>query len=277
MFFSVFQPTKVINSLALYGIFQHFCVLKNCKYLQKMSHPIYFVSLGPGDAELITLKSLHALLQADIIYCPSTVREPDKILSRAATLLHKLGIKGDIHLFSLPMSKDRTKAIKIYRQLFEEMRLEQKAGKRLAVAVEGDAGIYASVHYVLDLLEENGIPVEQLPGIPSFIAAEAAAKLHLISQKERLVIIPGNITSDELDMYLSHHHVPVIMKLSQCADIVQDYMESHPQYSYHYFENISTAEEYHSSHQAELKRRVFPYFSLMIIFNEQTRKDDSAK
>nr|MDC1727438.1 precorrin-2 C(20)-methyltransferase [Phocaeicola vulgatus] len=113
--------------------------------------------------------------------------------------------------------------------------------------------------------------------IPSFIAAEAAAKLHLISQKERLVIIPGNITSDELDMYLSHHHVPVIMKLSQCADIVQDYMESHPQYSYHYFENISTAEEYHSSHQAELKRRVFPYFSLMIIFNEQTRKDDSAK
>lgn len=207
----------------------------------------------------------------------STVREPDKILSRAATLLHKLGIKGDIHLFSLPMSKDRTKAIKVYRQLFEEMRLEQKAGKRLAVAVEGDAGIYASVHYVLDLLEENGIPVEQLPGIPSFIAAEAAAKLHLISQKERLVIIPGNITSDELDMYLSHHHVPVIMKLSQCADIVQDYMESHPQYSYHYFENISTAEEYHSSHQAELKRRVFPYFSLMIIFNEQTRKDDSAK
>lgn len=64
------------------------------------------------------------------------------------------------------------------------MRLEQKAGKRLAVAVEGDAGIYASVHYVLDLLEENGIPVEQLPGIPSFIAAEAAAKLHLISQKK---------------------------------------------------------------------------------------------
>ena len=56
------------------------------------------------------------------------------------------------------MSKDRTKAIKVYRQLFEKMRLEQKAGKRLAVAVEGDAGIYASVHYVLDLLEENGIP-----------------------------------------------------------------------------------------------------------------------
>ena len=155
-----------------------------------MSRPIYFVSLGPGDAELITLKSLHALQQAHIIYCPSTVREPDKILSRAATLLHKLGIKGDIHLFSLPMSKDRTKAIKVYRQLFEEMRLEQKAGKRLAVAVEGDSGIYASVHYVLDLLEENGIPVEQLPGIPSFIAAEAAACGKVALDEGYIVVIP---------------------------------------------------------------------------------------
>ena len=120
-----------------------------------MSHPIYFVSLGPGDAELITLKSLHALQQADIIYCPSTVREPDKILSRAATLLHKLDIKGDIHLFSLPMSKDRTKAIKVYRQLFVKMSLEQNEGKRMPEAVEGEAGIYDSVHYVLTHIEES--------------------------------------------------------------------------------------------------------------------------
>ena len=40
---------------------------------------------------------------------------------------------------------------------------------------------------------------------------------HLISQKERLVIIPGNITSDELDMYLSHHHVPCLLYTSRCV------------------------------------------------------------
>lgn len=224
-----------------------------------MSHPIYFVSLGPGDAELITLKSLHALQQADIIYCPSTVREPDKILSRAATLLHKLGIKGDIHLFSLPMSKDRTKAIKVYRQLFEEMRLEQKAGKRLAVAVEGDAGIYASVHYVLDLLEENGIPVEQLPGIPSFIAAEAAA--NYISSAKRKT---GHYSGQYYFGRTGH-----VSKPSSCAgyhEIISMCRHSKglhgvpPPIQLSLFENISTAEEYHSSHQAELKRRVFPYF-----------------
>ena len=32
-----------------------------------MNHPIHFVTLGPGDPELITLKVLKTLLTADII------------------------------------------------------------------------------------------------------------------------------------------------------------------------------------------------------------------
>lgn len=242
-----------------------------------MSHPIRFVSLGPGDAELITLKSLYALRQADIVYCPSTIMKTGQSISRAAALLHELGIKDSIRLFSLPMNKDRSHAMAVYRNIFQEIQQEQQTGKRIVVAVEGDAGIYASIHYVMDLLKESGTPVEQFPGIPSFIAAGAAAKLHLISQKERLVIIPGNVTSDELDRYLNYYHVPVIMKLSQCANTVRNYMESHPEYSYHYFENVSTAEEYHSCHREELKEKVFPYFSLMIILNEQVRKDGSPR
>lgn len=238
-----------------------------------MSHPVRFVSLGPGDAELITLKSLHALQQADIVYYPSTVMKTGKKTSRAATLLRELGIWESIRPFSLPMSKDRTQAMAVYRTAFQEIQQEQQAGKRIAVAVEGDASIYASIHYVLDFLEESGAPVEQLPGIPSFIAASAAAKLHLISQGERLVVIPGNVTSDELDTYLNHHHVPVIMKLSQCADTVRNYMKCHPEYGYHYFENVSTAGEYHSYCREELKEKKFPYFSLMIILNEQARSD----
>ena len=31
-----------------------------------MNHPIHFVSLGPGDPELITLKGLNTLQKADI-------------------------------------------------------------------------------------------------------------------------------------------------------------------------------------------------------------------
>lgn len=189
-------------------------------------------------------------------------------MSRAAGLLHELGIEKSIRLFSLPMSKDRTEAMKVYRQIFQEIQQEQAAGKQIAVAVEGDAGIYASIHYVLDFLKDDGVPVEQLPGIPSFIASGAAAQLHLISQEERLVVIPGNVTSEELDRYLGSKHVPVIMKLSHCADVVRSYMQLHPEYSYHYFENVSTDKEYHSCNAEELEDKEFPYFSLMVILNK---------
>lgn len=242
-----------------------------------MSYPVRFVSLGPGDAELITLKSLRALQEADVIFCPSTQTGNGSITSRAATLLEELGIKDAVRLFALPMSKDRTKALQVYKDVLSEIIREYEAGKNIAVAVEGDAGIYASIHYVLDSLKEEGIRTEQLCGIPSFIAAGAAAQLHLISLEERLVVIPGTATLQELDHYLSRKYVPVIMKLSHCADAIRRYIELHPQYTYHYFENISTGKEYYSCNREELAGKDYPYFSLMIILNEQARQDTNPE
>lgn len=226
-----------------------------------MNHPVSFVSLGPGDPELITLKALRILQQAEVIYCPATVTGE----SRAAGMLRTFDLPGTLNLFTLPMKMERTETIRIYRQVMAQITEEYQAGKQVAIAVEGDAGIYASIHYILEELAKNKIPTNQLCGIPSFIAAGAAARLHLISQEERLVIIPGNTTEEELTHYLTNKHVPVIMKLSRCADILHDFIDNNPEYTYHYFENISTEKEYHSCDSEELKKKTFPYFSLMII------------
>lgn len=226
-----------------------------------MNHPVCFVSLGPGDPELITLKALRILQQAEVIYCPATVTGE----SRAASMLRTFDLPGTLSLFTLPMKRERTETIRIYRQVMTQITEDYQAGKRVTIAVEGDAGIYASIHYILEELTENNIPANQICGIPSFIAAGAAARLHLISQEERLVIVPGNITKDELDHYLINKHIPVIMKLSRCTDILHEYMDNHPEYSYHYFENISTEKEYYSCNNKELKQKIFPYFSLLII------------
>lgn len=240
-------------------------------------HPVYFVSLGPGDAGLVTLKSLHVLQQADRIYCPATGAKTGKEVSRAAGLLRELKIDKEISTFLLPMDKDRRKAMEVYRRMFGEIRQEYRKGKRIAVAVEGDAGIYASIHYVLDALREDGIPVEQLPGIPSFIASGAAARLHLVSGQEKLVVIPGDITATELDAYLHTGHVLAVMKLSRCADVVRNYITHHPEYEYHYFENVSTEKEYHTCDTEELAEKEFPYFSLMVILNGQARKGNTPE
>ena len=66
------------------------------------------------------------------------------------------------------------------------------------------------------------------------------AGLHIVSQEERLIVIPGHVTAKELDDYLKHQTVVVIMKLSQCIDEVHQCIINHPEYQYHYFENVGT-------------------------------------
>ena len=80
--------------------------------------PIQFVSLGPGEAELITLKGLKALQNADCIFCPETPVRDGHSLSRAADIMFRLDIPANrIRRFSLPMSKQRTDALNAYDQV----------------------------------------------------------------------------------------------------------------------------------------------------------------
>lgn len=230
-----------------------------------MKYPVQFVSLGPGDPELITLKALKALQNTDIIFCPATLSKDGTRKSRSAALLKALPIASPLSYFTLPMSKNREAAWSIYDEVFAQAKELYEQGKRVVIVVEGDASIYASIHYVLEKLAEASVPVKQLPGIPSFIAAANEASLHLIQQEERLVVIPGTITLTELDKYLSSNHVLAIMKLSQCASSVKEYLRLHPERTCYYFENVGTPQALCLQSPQEIGEREIPYFSLLVI------------
>ena len=96
--------------------------------------PITFVSLGPGEAELITLKGLKALQAADCIFCPETPARDGRPLSRAADIMLRLDIPaGHIRRFSLPMSKQRTDALNAYDRVYAEALSLHHAGRKVAV------------------------------------------------------------------------------------------------------------------------------------------------
>jgi precorrin-2/cobalt-factor-2 C20-methyltransferase len=227
--------------------------------------PIAFISLGPGDPELITLKALKTLQAADLIFCASTAKGAGEERSRSAALLSAYSLTAEVRTFHLPMSKQRKAALSVYRQLYRDALTAQEEGRKVAIAVEGDAGVYASMHYVLELLEADGRAVNQLCGIPSFIAAGGAAHLHLVQQDERLLVMPGQATAEELTEWLEARHTVVLMKLSQCEEMVKSFMQSHPEYQYHYFENVSTPQERHLTEVKQIVSLPFPYFSLMIL------------
>ena len=145
-----------------------------------MNHyPILFISLGPGDPELITLKGWKALQAADIVFCPETEGRNGERTSRAANIVQRLGV-GDDHIrrFLLPMSKRREAALQAYDGVYAEARALQDEGLHVCIVAEGDAGFYSSVHYVFERLRADGRAAEHVAGIPAFIAAGALAGLH---------------------------------------------------------------------------------------------------
>lgn len=233
-------------------------------------HPIQFVSLGPGDPELITLKAYKALQEADLIFCPGTPSSHGGILSRSKQILLELDLKEEqISVFSLPMSKNREAAFNAYEKVHDEALQAYAKGLRVAIVAEGHAGFYASIHSIYETLSKENVSVEQIAGIPAFIAAGASCGLHIVQQEQRLVVVPGVTTVDELNGYLSAGMVVVIMKLSQCAQEVWSLLKIRPTDDYHYFENVGTANHFYTTNREELMNKKYPYFSLLIIQPQQ--------
>ena len=215
----------------------------------KRENRVAFVSLGPGDKDLVTIAALEALRRAEVIYCPSVEDRQGMRRSRAAELIEALGVDpGKIACFDLAMRSDRTAAWDTYGELLERVRADYAAGRQVAVA------------------QEKGVPVRQVAGIPSFIAAAATANLSLISQGEKLLVVPGQATAEEMDRWLDEGCTLVIMKLSRLAERLGDYMRSRPQNHYYYLENVATPAAVCLTDVEEiLAREEIPYFSLLIV------------
>ena len=230
-------------------------------------YPIVFVSLGPGESDLITLKGLKALQTADCIFYPATILKDGAISSRALDIMMELDIdKKKTTPFYVPMNKDRSLAIDAYNRVSEEAKQQYLKGMKVIIVAEGDAGFYSSIHYIFDTLVKQNIPVEHVAGIPAFIACGALAGIHIVKQEEELNVIPGITSARSLIDKISSGKVVVIMKASQCEQAVKESISAIPTAAFHYFENVGVkGKEYYTCDTQEIISRKFPYFSLMII------------
>lgn len=226
-----------------------------------INRPVYIVSLGPGDPGLISLHGADVLRHANVVFCPET-----KAGSRSYDFLRKLDVSDAcIRRYPLPMSKDRTQAYVSYDRLFEEVVYYYSQGKCVAVVAEGDAGFYSSTRYLSDKLSAAAIPVEQIAGIPAFIAAAATVGLPVTEQEERLAVYPGRIDEEMLHRVESGEEVAVVMKLSQCEAELKQLLQSSKNSVWHYFENVGSGSEFYTCEKEQIQARKFPYFSLLII------------
>ncbi|GAA4842308.1 uroporphyrinogen-III C-methyltransferase [Paenibacillus vulneris] len=123
---------------------------------------VYLVGAGPGDPKLITVRGLEAIQRADVVVY-------DRLASPRLLKHMKPGAEK-IFVGKLP-DKHMMKQSEI-NQLLVDLALQGKTVTRLK---GGDPSVFGRVGEEAELLVDNGIPFEIVPGITSAIAVPAYA------------------------------------------------------------------------------------------------------
>lgn len=230
------------------------------------------VSLGPGDPELITVKGLQALKEADKIYFPGSQFKGGQRSSYALSILRHYHLEAArLEGFYLKMSLAREEAAALYATTFSHIKNDYEAGLKVAIASEGDASTYSSFSYLLEHSQAADIPVSIIPGITSYALTAAAHKVPLCLQNERVVILPRVRTVTELQESLRHFDVVILMKIRSVMPVILEALKNLP-LAVFYGERMGTPQEFTSSDPAAIALREVPYFALLIIKKDKTEK-----
>ncbi|MGV6802640.1 MAG: uroporphyrinogen-III C-methyltransferase [Ruegeria sp.] len=152
-----------------------------------MSGFVSFIGSGPGDPELLTLKAVDRLQKANAVLFDDLSSGP--ILSHARKDADLVGV-------GKRAGRPSPKQDHVSRLLVEYA----QTGQRIVRLKSGDGGLFGRLEEELVALRAAGIAYEIIPGIPSAIAAAAAAGIPLTRRltARRVQFITGHDVTGKL-------------------------------------------------------------------------------
>lgn len=182
-------------------------------YGNKKESAVYFISAGPGDPELITLKAVNLLAKADIVLYDRLVAPAILSHARKDAVKINVGKTRDVHRYS---QEEINHLIKKYAS----------QGNIIARLKGGDVSMFAHLSEEIDAISDLNIPYQIVPGVTAASGAAAYAGIPLTSRNYNksvrfLTIYKEDLidldywqelakTKDALVLYMSSHNLPEI-------------------------------------------------------------------
>lgn len=177
--------------------------------MQEVKGKVILAAAGPGDPELVTLKTVRYLQQADVVLT-------DRLVSRA--LLDEYVNKNAEVIY---VGKQCRRGLSTPQETINDLISEYALQGKLVVRLKGgDVSIFSNVMDELETIVKHNIPYEIVPGVTAALGAAAYAGIPLTAR--------GYATAVRLLTYYSSDIVPEKrwQELAETEDTLVFYMSS---------------------------------------------------
>ena len=188
------------------------------------------VGVGPGDPELVTVKGVRVLSEADLVVVP--VMDPlEQGRAEATVRVHVAHGRLRRLVFALDdrggPTAERLSAWEAAADAVAERLLER--GGTVAFATIGDPNVYSTFTYLADAVRERvpDVAVETVPGITAMQDLAARSGTVLCEGTESLALLPLTAGVEAFEEALTHFDSVVAYKGGRHMPAVLDVLRRH--------------------------------------------------
>jgi precorrin-2/cobalt-factor-2 C20-methyltransferase len=183
---------------------------------------LYCVGCGPGDPELLTIKAVNLIKNAEVIFAP-TAREgkPSIALSVVEQYVDKSTKTASL---VFPMVKDKESLKDYWVRNAGEIASAVRSGKKVVYLTVGDPALYSTWIYIHRELRKShpDVEVEIVPGVASVFAIANKAKISLAEGEETVAIVPACYDMDRVKRTAAACDTVIFLKDGRYFDNVID-------------------------------------------------------
>lgn len=228
----------------------------------------YGVGIGPGDPELMTVKSTRILNSVPVIFVPKAKITDEGMALQILlnSVVNKTG--AELRELVFPMSKDPEVLKPAWAVARDAVLDALRGGKDCAFITLGDTAIYSTYMNLLAELRaaEPSLAIETSAGISSFSQGAAMLNMSLCEKAERLAILPCLSEVEAMRKDLLAFDTVVLMKVGRRFADLRELLRSMDLLRHsHLLLKMGTPGEIISSNLDEVDAEKVSYMSLVIV------------
>jgi len=234
-----------------------------------MTGRLYGVGTGPGDPELLTLKAVRAIGEADVLaYFAKAGRS-----GNGRAIVEGLLKPGMVELplyypVTVEIDKEhddyKSQITAFYDASAAAVAEHLAAGRTVAILSEGDPMFYGSYMH-LHVRLANRFPTEVIPGITAMSGCWSLSGLPIVQGDDVLSVLPGTMGEEQLSRRLGDTEAAVIMKVGRNLPKIRRALSNAGRLGEAVYVERGTTPSGKSMRLSEKLDDTAPYFSLVLV------------